>query len=98
MRLRFLPKREIILSLLPYLSRTVLDDLRLQMVACLGPTKTKGKIVDYWRTAIIKGTDSVRKHFALFGTKGVLRRALVGLPGLRNEFLVSLPNSSEKVL
>jgi FkbM family methyltransferase len=41
---------------------------------------------------------SFRKHFDLFGARGVLRRAMINLPGMSAEFRSSIPMSSRKVM
>jgi FkbM family methyltransferase len=40
---------------------------------------------------------SVRKYFALFGIRGLLRRALIEFPGTNSEFRAPIPHSSEHV-
>jgi len=42
--------------------------------------------------------ESARRHFDLFGVKGLLRRAFVGVPGVSNEFIAPVPNHSHGVL
>jgi hypothetical protein len=37
-----------------------------------------------------------RKHFSLFGAKGLLTRALIGLYGAKGEFRALIPHSSQK--
>ena len=41
---------------------------------------------------------SMRLYFNLFGAKGVLKRALVEVPGVSNEFRALIPHSSRKIL
>src|SRR5262249_31361716 len=45
-----------------------------------------------------KAIASAVKHFELFGTRGVLRRALISVPGVNTEFKVPIPNSPHSVI
>jgi len=40
---------------------------------------------------------AARKHFALFGIRGLLRRALIGFPGINDQFRANVPHSAERV-
>jgi FkbM family methyltransferase len=48
--------------------------------------------------AVDKVIKSARKHYRLFGTKGLAKRALICLPGATCEFEASIPRSREKIL
>jgi FkbM family methyltransferase len=43
--------------------------------------------------AIVRAAKSARVHFDLFGIRGVLRRAMLLVPGLDNTFLAPIPGS-----
>jgi FkbM family methyltransferase len=45
-----------------------------------------------------KAIASAVKHFELFGTRGVLRRALISIPGVNTEFRAPIPNSPHSVI
>jgi FkbM family methyltransferase len=49
-------------------------------------------------SAIKKAANSVRMHSRLFGAKGVLKRALIGVCGANNEFKALIPHSSQEIL
>jgi FkbM family methyltransferase len=49
-------------------------------------------------STLTEAANSIRMHFSLFGAKGVLKRALISVPGSNNEFTASIPHSSTKVL
>jgi len=42
--------------------------------------------------AINTVADSVRRHYNLFGAKGLLKRAIIGVPGVTCEFRASIPH------
>jgi FkbM family methyltransferase len=50
------------------------------------------------QTKIRRIAHSARHHLALFGVKGLLRRAALALPGTGNEFKATIPGSSRDVL
>jgi FkbM family methyltransferase len=49
-------------------------------------------------SAMYKTVNSARKHFSLFGAKGLLKRALISLCGASSEFRALIPHSSKKIL
>jgi FkbM family methyltransferase len=49
-------------------------------------------------SAIHKAVNSARKHFSLFGAKGLLKRALISQCGASSEFQALIPHSSQKIL
>jgi FkbM family methyltransferase len=49
-------------------------------------------------SVINKAIDSIRTHFGLFGAKGVLKRALVGVCSANNEFTTLIPHSEQEIL
>jgi hypothetical protein len=37
-------------------------------------------------------------HFSLFGVRGLVKRALIGVPGGCNEFKASIPQTAKQVI
>lgn len=49
-------------------------------------------------STIRSATKSVRKHFSLFGARGVVKRAFSSVPGGCNEFKASIPRTTKQVI
>jgi FkbM family methyltransferase len=47
---------------------------------------------------INKAAASVRMHFSLFGARGLMKRAMIGLCGANNEFKAAIPYSEQQIL
>jgi FkbM family methyltransferase len=49
-------------------------------------------------SAMNKALKSLRMHFELFGAEGVIRRALIGVPGANCEYKAPIPDGPNKLL